>query len=271
MLLLWLALLPAVGAGSLEMIALKNRPAAELVPVLKPLLQPGEEVTGTGYDLILKASPERSRELREIVARLDRELKNLRITVRRASREELEQEALAVRGKIHVTGTRVDTDLKGQVHSTRKRLEDTDYQTVRALEGTPAFIHSGVAFPVPVRSAAQVGGSVVITDTLSYRHASAGFYARVQLNGDQIRVDISPERSALSDRGGGAIETQGLVTTLRGRLGEWIELGGAGSSLQHQGSGIVHRTREKKHSRDRFWLRVDLDQGSDSLVLPTHP
>ncbi len=271
MLLLWLTLAATAGAGSLEMIPLKNRPAAELIPIVKPLLQTGEDITGTGYDLVLKASPERRRELQEIIARLDRALKNLRITVRRASREELEREALAVSGRIRVTGTRLDTDIKGHVHSTHKRLDDTDYQTVRALEGTPVFIRSGTAFPVPVRSAAQVGGAVVITDTLSYQHTGAGFYARARLNGDQVQVDIAPERSLLSPRGGGIIGTSSLVTTVRGRLGEWIELGGTGDSYQHQGSGVVHRTQEKSHHRSRFWLRVNLDEGSDSLVIPTHP
>jgi hypothetical protein len=112
---------------------------------------------------------------------------------------------------------------------------------------------------------------VVITDSLSYQHTGAGFHARARVNGDQVQVDIAPERSLLSPAGGGIIETGGLVTTVRGRLGEWIELGGTGESHQHRGRGITHRTQEKARDRDRFWLRVDLDQDSGPLVTPTPP
>ena len=37
----------------LQIIDLKNRPADEIIPVIKPMLKPNDAITGTGYQLFL--------------------------------------------------------------------------------------------------------------------------------------------------------------------------------------------------------------------------
>jgi len=38
----------------LQIIDLKNRPADEIIPVIKPLLKPNDAITGTGFQLFIR-------------------------------------------------------------------------------------------------------------------------------------------------------------------------------------------------------------------------
>ena len=38
----------------LQIIDLKNRPADEIIPVIRPMLKPNDAITGTGFQLFLR-------------------------------------------------------------------------------------------------------------------------------------------------------------------------------------------------------------------------
>ena len=77
-----------------------------------------------------------------------------------------------------------------------------------------------------------------------------------RVSGDRVTIDISPR----DDTPGplpGSVNTQRLVTTVSGRLGEWIELGGASGEQGASGSGIAsYGTRSASRQR-RLLLKVD--------------
>jgi hypothetical protein len=71
--------------------------------------------------------------------------------------------------------------------------------------------------------------------------ASSGFYVVPRVNGDYVTLDIQ-QRNDRPGMQGGVINTQSADTVVRGRLGEWIDLGGvntAGNSRQ-RGLGQSH-------------------------------
>ena len=81
-----LLLLLTVGARAeqttLEMLALQHRPAAELIPIIHPLVGNQGAVTGTGYQLIVRATPANLAQIRKALRVLDTAPRNLLITVR---------------------------------------------------------------------------------------------------------------------------------------------------------------------------------------------
>ena len=259
--LLCLLVLPASPAGAgerIELIELQHRPATEIIPLLNPLLEPGEGISGNGYRLILKARPERLAELRDLVANLDQAPKRLRFSVRRASRSEIEREAARIRGRIEVENGDVRASASGRIHGTQRRLRAEDFYTVTGLEGMPVHIQAGVEFPTGTVLPYVTPGGVAAVPGVEYKSATSGFYARAFVNGDRVRVEIAPRREVLSPAGGGRIDKAALITTVQGRLSEWLELGGTGESRTAQGKGIVHSTAEKGRQRDRLWLKVEV-------------
>lgn len=258
LLLLNLLSLAAHAGDRIEVIPLKSRSAEEMIPLIQPMLDANEALSGTGYQLIVRATPERQEEIRALIAQLDQAVKQLRISVRRAAREDIERER--AQANIVVIGTgggEVEARGHASVRSTRDKSGERNNFQVTALEGTPAFINAGEAFPVPTQSGYIVNGQPVITQGIEYQQLNSGFYALARTHGDDVTVDISPQREVLDPRGGGHIQTTSLVTTVRGRLGEWLELGGTSQQRTQQGGGLLRSTRSKDNTQQTLWMKVE--------------
>src|ERR1051325_2081623 len=83
----WLAFLlnVAVVAETLQVIELRHRPAAEVEPILRPLIQRDEVLSATGCRLILRAGEARRAEIERLVATLDVAPRQLTLTVRQTT------------------------------------------------------------------------------------------------------------------------------------------------------------------------------------------
>ncbi|MFN2310178.1 MAG: secretin N-terminal domain-containing protein [Gammaproteobacteria bacterium] len=256
-LLLGAVSLPAVAADRIEIIPLKHRSAEEIMPLLRPLLDPNEALSGTGFQLIVRATPARHEELRRLVAQLDAAVRQLRISVRRAAWEEIERERTQARLVIGTDGQGVEARGRAIVRSTRDQGGERNHYQVTTLEGTPAFIHTGEAFPLPNQSVQIINGRPVVTQGIEYQSLASGFYALARTRDDEVIVDVSPQREVLDPHGSGHIQSTSLVTRVRGRLGEWLELGGTDRQQRHQDGGLLRSTRGRDDTQQTLWLKVD--------------
>jgi hypothetical protein len=127
-------------------------------------------------------------------------------------------------------------------------------QTVQVLEGYTAFIRAGESRPVRNRQVVRsmVNGQWVdrVIETTDYRDATTGFNVRPRLQGDRVTLDIDPQRETFDDQRRGAVNVQRVATTVSGRLGEWISLGGIGEERSDDRSGILS-TRSVRSSDQR--------------------
>jgi hypothetical protein len=74
--------------------------------------------------------------------------------------------------------------------------------------------------------------------------------------GDRVTLDISPR----DDTPGplpGSVNSQRLVTTVSGRLGEWLELGGGVTEQSASGSGIIRYSTQSASRQRRLLLRIE--------------
>jgi hypothetical protein len=78
-----------------------------------------------------------------------------------------------------------------------------------------------------------------------------------RLAGDTVTLEISPRRERLDPRQGGVIDLGAALTTVRGRLGEWIPLGGVDESYAATGNGYAASTRRSGSTAQDLWVRVD--------------
>jgi type II secretory pathway component GspD/PulD (secretin) len=276
--LLILFLIPALVIADdtrIQVIELQGRSAQEMIPLVQPMLDPGDAVTGTGYQLILRTRPENLARIEDLVRRLDQAPKRLRITVHRGELDARERERTDLHlergsGEIRLRagearngagGLEVEQrDAAGsagvRVESTRRVREAGRRQQVQALEGQAAYIATGVAFPYV--SQVERHGSRTTTG-FEYREASTGFYVLARLRGDgQVLLDISPHKEELSSRGGGMVETSALVTSVSGPVDTWLELGGVGET-RHQDAREYTRTRRTRdRQEEQLWFRVEV-------------
>lgn len=243
-----------VAAEEIVTIALRHRLAEEVAAALTPLLEPGETVVPSRGLLIVKARGDRLDELRSVVAQLDQKARRLLITV--AQGRGLTREGLAA-GIGGTAGT--DTRLQGHLYQTEDRGSGRQTQRVQTLDGQAALIRFGQEIQLPAQSQIGYGpGGAVVAGQSAYSvDATTGFAVTPKLAGDQVTLYLAPWSNRLSRRGDGSLDTLSAETTLRTRLGEWVEVGGqvdVNTLEQSTLTGHGYGTRTEAH---RIYLRVD--------------
>ena len=71
-------------------------------------------------------------------------------------------------------------------------------------------------------------------------------------------LEIAPQRENFVPGRSGAIQSERIESTVRGRLGEWFELGGTSSSSARTERGIAFcRGQERSRGDRRVWVKVE--------------
>lgn len=262
----------SVHAEALETIPLRYRLAEDLLPVLQPLLPPGAALTGTGDMLLVRADAATITQIRAAVASLDRAPRQLLITVGQVA--STQDGGTSVRG----SGTISTGDVQVGINE-RPQSQDgarvtvrhgtasdalRDVASVRTLEGHETYIALGQSRPFTSTSVTQPGiYPPVISRSTEYRDVQSGFYATPRLNGDRVTLEISPRQQRMTNErqdtltNNAVIGSGSITTTVSGRLGEWIEIGGASTASSGGTRGAVTWGTRSDLTQYSAWVKVD--------------
>jgi type II secretory pathway component GspD/PulD (secretin) len=276
-------LLPGSGTFAaelvLEVIQLRYRTVEQVLPVLQPLVPKPGTLSGMNNNLIIRTTASNLNEIRRVLDAIDRQPRRLMITVRQDADARRENQGAEISGTVSSGGARVvvpgqrddrgasaqigrgDDHVRARVYSTQTLDNDRSTQQIQVLEGNEAFIQVGQSVPLRSRSIVRdvVAGRVVerSVDTTEYRNMLSGFRVRPRVSGEVVTLDVSPQRDTPASEGRGSVNVQGMSTTVSGRFGEWLEIGGIVSGRSFQSSGSVYRTNAAGSDDRRILIRVD--------------
>lgn len=247
---------------AVEVITLKYRTAEQVIPLLRPLLDKDGSMTGMQNQLIVRTSAGNLNDLKKILASIDAMPRRLLITVRQDASLDRERSETRVSGRIATGG---DSAVRARIDNTRSLNDDRNMQSIQVLEGNSAFINFGQSVPVPQRQVTRtvVNGQVVerVSSAVEYRDVQTGFHVLPRVNGDRVILEISPQRDTFSppeqNLPQGSVNTQRAATTVAGRLGEWIDLGGIAQGGVNQQTVILGSSRETASDNRRILVRVE--------------
>ena len=259
----------AIAASELDVIELRNRPAEEIIPLIKPMLNPGESISGQGFQLILKADSARQDRIRALVNKLDRAAAQLMISVFQGSERDLQALGIdaGIRyqdgdttiqiGKGSTTTKGHGIQATGKAIGTRTRMQDNPVHSLRITEGTTGYIETGKSIPYFSGNVYQQNNRQIVESSIAYKDVTSGFYVRPRVNGDRVILDISPHRDSLDASASGAINTRSAATTISGRLGEWIPLGGTTSQIKRSSTQTgKHYSTQDRYS-ESIWIKAE--------------
>jgi len=253
--LLLAACATAHAQGSLEIIPLRHRTAEQVLPALRPLVEPGGTLSAHGNQLIVRTSPANLAELRAALAAIDTPLRRLVISVRYGGTAGGSRRSLEAGGRVTIgdrPGARVT--IRGSEAGTSS--DERADQTVQVLDGGRAFIATGTTRPLAQTQTVRTPGGVVTTRTTTMQELADGFEVVPRTVGDSVVLEISQGRAAPGAAPGEA-QVQRLATTVRARLGEWVELGGLASSATRDERRILGGTASSASERQGVWVKVE--------------
>lgn len=255
-----------------EVIPVGYRSGEEVAAIIRPLVPPPGSVSSLYNKLIIKTTASNMREIKQVLASIDRAPANLLISVRHVADEEVRRDLAEAFGEIRSGDVTVSTGRQGggqrgltvsgsdgnstagiNVIQSRSSLSSNDAQSVRVLEGKEAFIASGTARPIGHQTTVIQQGRVVTQSGVTYAQADNGFYVRPRLSGDQVTLDIFPSANRFQ---GSNIQTREAATTVSGRLGRWMEIGGISGSETRSGSEIAGSTSSTRSSGHKIYVKV---------------
>lgn len=253
-----------------EVIELYARNADEMVQLLEPMLAPGGSIRGFRDKLIINTTPQNLAELRSILEQVDAPPHQLLITLRRAvSSQRTEQNLeisgsvggeharITVPGKSSSTSARVQGDEGNRVDvgidASRSDAGGGSQQTVRVIEGEPAFIAIGESEPIRVQSA----GGHSHGRPADYHDVVSGFYAVARVQGERVTIQMASRADTVIDRRTGAAHIERISSVVSGRLGEWLELGSVARSTQMETGGTIYHRDAASADQRRTFIKVE--------------
>lgn len=248
----------SLAATEFKIITLQHRFANDLLPVISPMAGTEGTATGIRNQLILRASPERMREIEATIQQLDTARVNRRITVNTDNNSQLQRSRTDLSGKVKVGHVTISNDKYATPNSANinikrssSRTQHNSSQFLNVLDGERAFIRVGHSIPFTQDWVVITSRYIQTGSTTDWRDVSTGFAVRPRTIGNQVELEITPRIAKLNSHG--YIDFEELSTTVRVALGEWVDIGstmqnrddvsrkilGISSSASSQSSGLV--------------------------------
>ena len=221
----------ALAQETLEVIPLRHRAAEHVIPVLRPLLEPGGALTGQYNQLIIRTSPANLAQIRAALQAIDTPARRLVISVRFDRAEDASARGIQGDARISNRGSSAEVRIRDSRSSAGEQVD----QRIQVIEGGQATISSG--------------------ESRFYADAATGFRVIPRLSGGGVTLEILTQQENFTR--GGAIQGQQAASTVSGRLGDWFEIGGAASAAARQESGILSSRETTRSSDRRIWVKVE--------------
>lgn len=258
----------AYAANSIHYFDLKNRPADEVIPLIQPLLQENEAISGSGYQLFIKTTQQRKQEIDELLTVIDKAIKNIRITVTNdeyvTSKENNIDASINIRkGDVEVTVGKQHQENSGATLEidTRKTEDKSDKtQFVQVQEGKPAFISRESLHIIPIYAYVQrPNGNFLIEHNQLSPSKQDGFYVIARVTDDKsVNVNIQSTSSNRRTYQGYGQDQTYVDTTLQVPLGQWFEIGGNTDSREENSKGILYTSKKNQQRYNKIFLKVEL-------------
>jgi len=237
----------------IETIQLQHRPADEVIPIIKPMLDESASITGTGYKLIIKSSPENISEIQELLEEIDIDKNQLRISVSMGNPtggRQTDAKESGVEGQIAITNEKAKFDAR--IYQTESSKNKPAVQIMSVTEGYWASISMGQSIPTATRTRNPDG---TVTESITYQEVMTGYSVMPRTHGNQVTLTIRPLQQSSADNS--AIEYSEIETTITGKIGEWLFLGGTDQEENLRSSGITHQTRIRSTDVNEVWVKVE--------------
>ena len=258
----------------IEIIPLKNQLVGDVIPIIQPLVVEGGTVTGMNNQLIVKTTPSNLKQIKEVLSQIDNAPRRLMISVKQDVDGNFNVKEGGLSGRYKsgdvtikspdtsnagtiIQGSDGDSFVRYRTLETRSRSEDRNVFRIQTLEGNPAYINTGQSVPIPTQTTVITGGGVVQNNGVEYRDVTSGFYVLPRIQGDIVTLLVAPELSRVSPNQAAIFDVQKVETTASGRLGEWIQLGGATQHYNDDSSANTISTKRRGQEQRNVLIKVE--------------
>jgi type II secretory pathway component GspD/PulD (secretin) len=247
--------MPSAQAVELQNEIIYSARATELAPVIAPMAAPEGGVTVYQDQLIIRSTPEKIVLIRDTLKKLDRPLKNLRVSVRYRQDQEESQRNIGADGRVRIENGDVSGRVNVQAQDRQRQSRRSNDYSITASEGSAVFIATGQEIPVlSIVQGNNINGGTVIGHP--YVPVQSGMEVTPRLQPDGHVMLVIRFRQAEADHRG-IINSASTETQIQASLGQWTALSQVTQSVEVSSSGLASQSQQQKSSRTPLEILVE--------------
>ncbi|MCC5792257.1 MAG: type II/III secretion system protein [Legionellaceae bacterium] len=220
-----------------KVIELQYRNANEILPLIQPLLEPGDRVSGEGQTLVVNVSADTLTKIRAVLHRLDSPPVSFRISVYQGDPDWLTTQR---------PGTRVIT--------TNSTVEQQRYQSVQVTNGESALVSTGSNQPV----VDSVGVGLWTGVSYQRHNVQNALLVEPLLQGAQVRLSVRRIRDQNSLADNQSFDEQRIATTMMVPLNQWVSLATAQGEAPADSNNRVIRAGFTYGQNSTLYIKVEI-------------
>lgn len=257
-----LASAPVLAEIEFKIISLQHSFASDLLPAITPMVGLDGTATGMNNQLILRAQPERMREIEALIEKLDAARVNRRITVSNSLQQDSQSSTFDASGTVRSGNVTISNSRRTQntggrliVERNTSSTRQTGNQFINVLDGERAFISSGQIVPFTQEWVSITRRYVQIERFTDWREVTTGFAVRPRTIGNQVELEITPRISSMNQQG--FIDFNELSTIVSLNIGEWLDIGGTMQNKDEISRKILGSQSVSNSQNSRLLIKVD--------------
>ena len=214
-----------------KIFTLQHRFASDLLPIVEQMIGADGTANGINNQLIIRAQPQRMREIEATIGKLDVARVNRKISVNTSNNNQNQRERVELSGSTKVGKVTVSNDRRAKAGSGRVDIENSSsninqnsQQFINVLDGERAFIRVGQIVPFTQEWLTITRRYIQVDRFTDWREITTGFAARPRTISNMVELEITPHIAQLNSQG--YIDFEELTTVIRTPLGSWVDIGG---------------------------------------------
>ncbi|MDH5652276.1 MAG: hypothetical protein OEZ39_10520 [Gammaproteobacteria bacterium] len=225
-------------------LQLNHRQADDVISYIKPFLHPEGIINGEDFTISVKTTAKNLNDLQQLIAEIDIAQRELLISVAVSASD--------IR-TIQDNAASTDKPSKDQVYTTQRDEQSVQISQVRVSEGQWATIKTGDSIPIRKRIRNPDG---TVTESIAYKSVQSGFRILPHIQHDKVRVFIQPQAESFTS--GDKTVSRMAETTLNGKLGEWLLVGGVQEAKPDAGNAEVYATRRYQQHHQNIFVKIEV-------------
>lgn len=251
------------GQNAFRMITLKHRFAADILPIVQPMVGEGGTANAMDNHLIIRTTPDRMAAIEQVVAEFDVARRNIRIEISHANNMQMEEGRAAISGRGRmgdgeiIIGDRPPrrSGANVEIGKGSSNISQRGGEFVTVMDGADAFIRVGQSVPYTQQWAVFTRRYAHVGQATEFRDITTGFVVRPRYIGNEVEVEVAPRIARPNSSG--FIDFEELATIVRLRPGEWFDLGATMGSRDEVSRAILSSSSASASESTALMIRAN--------------
>lgn len=257
---LWLLVFSYSANATLHTFTLKHRQAADIIPIIQPLLLSTTTITGQGFELFIDGDENEKQKVMKMLGKIDTAATQYHVEVRildsPMSASQLSQN--------HLEKTVNQDQPPVKIIKYHSQISDPKHHlyNITVIENTQAFVATGENFPN--NQLQNSYGSFI--PTTGRTQLNNGFYLIVSRQGvQQVVISLSAQQQQRQSQYGSSVTSSTTSTKIRASLRQWVlvassekqsNLTRSQQSRSTSLSSTRYKTTDRKNQSRWYYIRV---------------